>query len=187
MGLDSVELLVEVEKYFGIKIPIPEAEKIYTVQGMVDSIANHLNLTENNFELRDRILERINKALFNLKLSNANVELTDNISNYLLPGDANTWNIFKQELNLNIPTPTKVNAIKTIINWTPNYDWKNITVDQFITAICANNYDQLLNKRNIKGIHEIYIAVTAITVSKIGVDYYEITPEKSFTSDLGID
>ena len=32
MGLDSIELVMEIENYFGIQIPDAEAEKIYTIQ-----------------------------------------------------------------------------------------------------------------------------------------------------------
>ena len=40
MGLDSVELVMEIENYFGIRIPDSEAEKIYTIQIMVDKWAS---------------------------------------------------------------------------------------------------------------------------------------------------
>jgi hypothetical protein len=67
------------------------------------------------------------------------------------------------------------------------YDWLSINGEQFVAAICAKNCDELINREHIKSTYEIYIAVTSITVNKIGVDYYEIAPEKSFTTDLGID
>jgi len=38
-----------------------------------------------------------------------------------------------------------------------------------------------------KSKYEIYIAITKITVDKIGVDYSEMGIEKSFTDDLGVD
>jgi acyl carrier protein len=47
MGLDSVELLMDIENFFSIQIPDTEAEKIYTIQNMVDSVAAHLNISKN--------------------------------------------------------------------------------------------------------------------------------------------
>src|SRR5687768_17570527 len=38
MGLDSVELLIDVEKYFDISIANNEAEKIYTIQDFADCV-----------------------------------------------------------------------------------------------------------------------------------------------------
>ena len=67
------------------------------------------------------------------------------------------------------------------------YDWHSVTVGEFVAAVCAKNYEKLLDRKNIKSVFDIYIAVVGITVDKTGVDYFEISPEKSFTSDLGID
>lgn len=51
----------------------------------------------------------------------------------------------------------------------------------------ASNYQTLIDKNNIKTEYEVYVIIMGITVAKIGLDYYEITPDKSFTSDFGID
>ena len=195
MGLDSVELIMEVEEYFGISIPDPEAEKIFTIQKMVDTVARHLNVTNNSSELRDTVFERVNQALLKLGLTDTPVKLIDCISKYLSPENEEAWKAFKNELQLDVPKPEVIgrgskkiiNKIKFAISWTPVYDWLSINGEQFVAAICANNCDELINREHIKSTYEIYIAVTSITVNKIGVDYYEIAPEKSFTTDLGID
>lgn len=43
MGLDSIELVMEVEKAFDIRIPDQEAEKIRTVKDLYDVVWNHLS------------------------------------------------------------------------------------------------------------------------------------------------
>jgi hypothetical protein len=96
---------------------------------------------------------------------------------------------------LNIPKPeikernpvTFFDKIKNQTTWNPLYEWDKITIEQFADAICVANCSSLINRLAIKNTYEIYIAVTRITVDKIGVDEYEITPEKSFTNDLGVD
>ena len=42
MGLDSVEIVMEAEEEFGIKIPDAEAEQIRTVGDLVDLVCQHL-------------------------------------------------------------------------------------------------------------------------------------------------
>jgi len=42
-SLDTVELIMSLEEEFDIEIPDEEAEKIKTVQNVVDYIQNHLN------------------------------------------------------------------------------------------------------------------------------------------------
>jgi hypothetical protein len=121
--------------------------------------------------------------------------LTEPISKYLSPDNKETWEKFKNELQLDVPKPDTIrrdskkiiDKIKIAVNWAPMYDWLSITVDQFVTAICVINHEDFIDKEHIKSTYEIYVAVTAITVDKIGVDYYEISPEKSFTTDLGVD
>lgn len=114
MGLDSVELLVEIENYFSIEIPDTEAAEIFTVQNMVDVAAKHLHISDHSMS-----------------------------------------------------------------------DWE--AIDQFKTVQCAANYQTLIDKNNIKSKYEVYVIIMGITAAKTGVDYYEITPDKSFTSDFGID
>ena len=192
MGLDSVELVMEIENYFGIRIPDSEVEKIYTIQIMVDTVATHLNIAYNGKELRDDIFEKIKVTFLKLGLTNTNIDLTENISKYIAEYDKEFWKSLKIELQLDVPKPDMIKKgstklfgkIKSLVSWTPIYDWSAITIDSFITAICANNYEKLINKKNIKSKYEIYVAVMRITVDKIGVSYYEIAPEKSFTSDL---
>ena len=195
MGLDSVELIMEVEKYFGISILDREAEVTFTIQDMVNVVARHLDITNENTELREIVFDKVNQALLNLSLINAPIKLTEYISKYLSPDDGEIWDALKNELKLDVPKPDIIgrdskkfiDKIKFAMNWTPMYDWSSITVEQFIAAISAINCDKLIDKDFIRSTYEIYIAITAITVDKIGVDYYEISPDKSFTQDLGVD
>lgn len=195
MGLDSVELLMDIEDYFGITISDSEAEKIYTVQQMVDTVANLLNIKDETADLRDVILERVNHALIKLEITLEPINPSDFISSYLSPENKKSWDTFVSELQLKVPKPETIKENRTkflnklikAVHWLPLYDWHLITVNQFIDAVCAMNYEKFISPGQIKSKFEIYTAVCAITVNKIGVDYYEVTPEKSFTADLGID
>ena len=195
MGLDSVELLMEVENFFGIRIPDAEAEKMYTIKIMVDSVAAHLNITDENMELRDRIFQKIVLSIQEPGWTTQKIKLGDLVSDCIPQDTKDVWRNLKSSLKLSVPEIKLVRSgsnrisdkVKKIINWPTRYEWNQITFEQFVAAICANNYHELIEKKNIKTKYEIYIAVVGITVDKIGVDYYEVTPEKSFTTDLGID
>ena len=195
MGLDSIELVMEIEKYFGIRIPDSEAENIYTIQKMVDSVAVHLKITNESMELRDKVLYKLSQAFQELGWATTEIELTHLASAYIPSNDKKVWSKLQNSLSLSIPEIEIVrkgsnkisDKLKTLINWTPSYEWDQITIEQFVAAICSNNYDELIDRNNIVTKYEIYIAIAGITVDKIGVDYYEIAPDKSFTTDLGID
>lgn len=196
MGLDSVELLMDIENYFGIKIPDSEAETIYTIQTMIDCVARHLNVTNDSKDLRDSIFEKVALAFQELVPSTQKMELSDLISNYISSTNNADWEKLEALLNLSVPKPDVVTEVssnkisdklKSLFSWKPLYDWNLITVEQFVTVICAANFKKMVSKESVKSKYEIYIAVIGLTVDKVGVEYYEVTPEKSFTSDLGVD
>ncbi len=195
MGLDSVELLMEVENYFGIRIPDAEAEKIYTIQLMVDSVAGHLNIEDDSMELRDQVFQKIILSIENLGWTSKQIQLSDSVSAHIPTDTKGVWTSLKKSLKLSVPDIEIVrpgsnkisDKLKKLINWKPTYEWNEITFEQFVAAVCSNNYRELIEKQNIKTKYEIYVVVVGITVDKIGVDYYEVAPDKSFTTDLGVD
>ncbi len=193
MGLDSVELLVEWEKYFNIQISDLEAEKISTVQNAVDCISSHLNISENNLTLRDSVFAILKNQIKDKAVTNKSIELTDLVFKILDPNKKELWKELSQNINLSIPefsfasNNTLSRKIISKIIWIPGYDYKEITFERLIDAICAENLKKLINPTYITSKYEIYIAITAITVDKNGIDYYEVSPSKTFTHDFGID
>ncbi len=191
MGLDSVELLMSFEKYFEIEVSDLEAEKIRSVEEMVDCVARHLKISNQKTPLKSSIFKKLESILIQEKLVDNSLSLSDTIFSIIDPDDRELWEKLSKELELQIPVPFRGadTFFKNLLfsGWHPNYDWKKITTDQFITAICAYNYEKLIDPKSIKNTYEILIAITAITSDNIGVDLYEVEPHKRFVDDLGID
>lgn len=195
MGLDSVELLIENEIFFNIRILNHEAEKIYTIQNFVDVIAQHLKVESEGMYLQEKVFSIFRVTLRQVKNIKTEIKLKDKISVYLNPDEPAFYLNFTNELKLQTPRLTYDNKcdlniiekLKKLMNWKPNYDWRKLSVEDFINAICIKNYKLLINSKNIKSKYEIYVGVAGITADKTGVDYFEIAPEKSFTYDLGVD
>lgn len=194
MGLDTVELIVEFEKFFQIDIPNREAEKMTTVRQATDTIARLLHISATEAPLRDHYFGLIQSAL-SAHTPDKPFTLSANIAPYLSAGDEERWKKLDSTLGLPVhraamrqSAPAKSSWWrKHIMVWLPAYDWNNITVDDFILAFCASQYARILRKEKITNYYEILVAVTGITVNKAGVDYYEVSPDSSFTSDLGLD
>jgi len=53
--------------------------------------------------------------------------------------------------------------------------------------ISASKFSNSINVKNLKIMSDISAKVKAIIVDKLGVDESEVTPEASFTNDLGAD
>lgn len=196
MGLDSVELLMDVERYFNIAIPNEEAEQITTVQEMTDCVARHLKTDSTENILFDNVVEKLRKAFAHSDLVFPSEDPSSKkIADYLDPGDKTIWAKLEKDIALVIPKPelqTKPNntwksRFRSLVTMNPMYEWSEISIWNFISSICICNMEKLIDRHHIRNWFEIYIAVGGITVERIGVDCYEIAPEKSFTNDLGVD
>lgn len=104
MGLDSVELIMDVEKHFSISIPDPEAEKAHTVGKLVDCVANILGMDKYDFGLRDRTFSLIKASLESLVPDIPGFSLTSKVSDTL---DIKDRTLIKSlEINLNLELPS---------------------------------------------------------------------------------
>jgi acyl carrier protein len=195
MGLDSVELVVAVERYFKINIADADAEKIYTIQNMVDCVAEHLNVAATDSKLRNDLFEKTKTCIQQVYTQHNTIQLNSLVCAYISIDDKEKWKAFEQAIGLKVPRPERPhnsnhpigNAINKLLSSSVLYKAEKITFEQLIDAIAACNYQTLINSNSIKSKYEIYTAISGITVEKIGVDYYEIGADKSFTNDLGID
>ena len=194
MGLDSVELVMEWERYFNIEIPNPVAEKINTVQNAVDAISTIINISSDNTDLKDTIFDRLQSAISKTGLTNSSIHQSDLVSKLFSDSNKQTWTLIESALGLEIPFPpskSNDNSLKakilTVISWTPKFNYSELTFSELTDIICGNNCNSLIDAKLIKTKYEIYIVLMAITVDKIGIDIYEFKPDKTFTSDFGID
>lgn len=193
MGLDSVDLLMAFEKFFGIRIPDATAEKLYTIQDTVDCVAYHLQVNANSKQLQQDVFVKLSACIRSLTSPAHAFGLADKIDDYFVP-DNTTWHLLEACIGLQIPrldTPTPQHKLSPklnkLINWAPQYSWQQVSFEQLVDVICASNFTTLVNPKAINSQYEIYICIMGITVEKTGVSYYEITPGKSFTNDLGVD
>jgi hypothetical protein len=158
---------------------------------MVDCFSMHLNISSQNTTLKQQILKKLENRLIQEKLIEHSLSPSDKIFSILNPDDKEFWMKLSTELGLQIPEPFR--GTNTLFEklfstvWRPKYNWKNISTEQFIAAICAANYKKLINPENITSTYEVLIAITAITRENLGVDLYEVEPHKRFINDFGID
>lgn len=189
MGLDSVELLWTFEQYFKIEISAHDSENIRSVQDMADTIAKYLKITKNDSSLIDELINSINQFCEELNIDKNN--LNQKISDFLNPEDKQLLDSLASFLDLTIPKPYthSFSIIKKAFhfrNWTPQYNLQDLTVNQFLIALCAKNYRSLVDPESVTNTFEIHLVVVGITSENLGLDIYEIQPEKEFVKDFGI-
>jgi acyl carrier protein len=199
MGLDSVELLVEVEKFFDITISNQEAEHIYTVEDFAKIISKYTSFHQKESTLFDKMklkLEGYFLDKLNTKIS------AESLLEDLLPfrNRQQIWTNLALYLVLDLPHLNKPDltenyhpknvkflgiTINTIFEKKPLLKDKSIT--NLVDWIIALNYKTLFNPLIINNLYEVERIIIGITSEKIGVDVNDIEVYHSFTNDLGID
>ncbi len=190
MGLDSVELLMEFEKHFNIEISDKDASEINTVQEMVECISKYLNISDQGESLKDTIFKKIKAVFHDYKYADSTFSYSDKIFTFLSINEEESWLKISVEINIPffIPIPKNDRFSKIFKNRFERLhtDTNSITVEQFTTAICAQNHEKLIDKENIKSKFEILISVIGITTDKLGINIFDIHPSKNFINDLGM-
>jgi len=184
MSLDSVALLVAIEQYFGIDIPNEQAEKIGTIGEMSDALCGILSVTEHGLEIQNDLIDKLNKAFVAQGITTTSLDRYAFIFQHLDPNNQAQWRDLETTLGLTIPIPDQ-NPKRFFLFGKSNYDWTKISLEQFVDAIATANYIALVTKPQTR--YGICIGIRAITADWTGTDCYTVTPEKSFTADLGID
>ena len=233
MGLDSVELIMEFEKTFGIEIPDADAEKLTTVGSVYDYIYSRIQSEQTNrcttqivfYRLRKYCMRRFNIARDEF------TPLIDLNNIFPLENRRDEYESFSNSIKLDTPGLTLNNRLDSILNtaglvsiagslivafilntffnisgWiyflpvigiiitfvlsaflNPYRLHINPTLaGDFTTKLVVLNYTSLSSKNKFNK-QEIIAVINQVIVDKIGVDMEEISPEKSFTDDLGVD
>lgn len=193
--MDSVELVMEFENYFGLRIPNREAETLTTIGEVIDYVSKRLAVQSDGQKELEAFFHRFKAAISQAGLRPNGLTLQSPVAQWLSPEKSKEWQAAEASLGMLLPKPQTVNSgNRTVFErlfrfplWRPAYDWQAITVEHFLICTLAHNLDEWVDRNKIAGRIEIYAAVMKITVDKTGVDYFEIEPSKSFTNDLGVD
>jgi acyl carrier protein len=195
MGLDSVELIMEVEKHFQISIPDKDAEKAFTVGNLVDVVANILKITKYNFSLREATFAKIKAIIKTSDFESNEFFLNDKVIDTIDLKNKLLITKIEKETELNLPgiffkseSPRSISLkIKEWLTFVDDIEFKEIIWKKYTDIILSKNIQTVFEEKKYNSKYEIYLVIMNIIVNKIGVGYDEIGLEKSFTDDLGVD
>lgn len=192
MGLDSVELLITIEKHFGITMSDGEAEKTFTVEDLANVVANHRPVVPTLRDIRSDVREVL--LAFFLPDAQAVADETPiaNILNGRAP--AEVWDAWSSR-NLRLPGLPPVdsgNRIKAglfsmLPKWASGRSVLGLTFGQVLDAVVAHNHVTLIDPIHPRSHYEILMAVIGLSSDSLGIPELEIRPSDSFTKDLGVD
>lgn len=198
MGLDSVALVVDVEKHFDISIPNKEAERIYTVQDFADCVFNKVTVNPSQKCKSQILFYRFRTHFIDKLKSERNSFVPETKLKSLVPLNKleKTWSDIEKEFNLRLPTlstidfyPTKEkeNKIFGLKFWTRKTAVTEGTIGDLVNWTLSLNHERLMNTKNLCGIADIERIVIGIISESVGIPVDEIKLGHSITDDLGVD
>lgn len=201
MGLDSVELVMEVERTFGVQIYDNEWTEINTVNDFVTVINRHITFYPNSTCLTQHVFYKLRRS-FEMIGDSRNEVLPNSIIRTLLPSSdlKMWWNILQTELEIEskikIPSLHKtdfdenINSHITVFGFPIWKRAKPITqnsVKTFIDWILAMNHTNFINPLKVKNRYEIERVIIGIIHQTCAVPIDEIFLSSEICNDFGID
>jgi len=197
MGLDSVEILVRVEEYFGISIQAREAERILTVQEFADCVFTKVTVNPTQ-KCKSQMLFYKLRTYFadNQGFSKERIRPDSKIKD-LIAGDLKTaWTELEKYLKLGLPTlsdldinPTKEKEIKIfgVKVWARKSPVKIGTIGDLVNWTLAKNYDTLIDPKRLFDKADVEKVIIGIISDSMAIPVDEIKLEHRISYDLGVD
>ena len=192
MGLDTVELVVAFERYFGLEVPDSAAETLYTVGDVAVWFSQQLGVAGQRQSAVRTIVAK--QLLSELPLGTTETTL---LRQLLL--DAQTLKAYRYAVRSRYglilpplsPLPASPPAPALWERLTGQQlpkapHWHTQALAELIDWVIAFNYEKLLLPP-LASQYEVEQAVIGITSDKAGVPVEEIQLRSSFTNDLGMD
>jgi acyl carrier protein len=192
MGLDTVELAMSFERYFGLEIPDSVSETLYTVGDVSSWFSQQLGVAgQRQSVVRVAVAEQLLR-----ELPPNSDEATPLCQ--LLPEAATLKTLryaLRERRGLLLPllaappaTPASPSLWERLtgqqLTTTPH--WTTQTLASLIDWVVAYNYQKLLGPP-FTSQYEVEQAVIGLTSEKSGVEVEEIRLQDSFTNELGMD
>ena len=195
MGLDSVELIVTVEKTFKIDIPDKECEQIYTVQDLINAVTKRISHQNNT--RKELLFNHIKNAILETTSSTTTIGLKTPIMDvFKLSNLAFQWEDLEKSLQLTLPelvpldfndkldTHVKVLGLKIFKRKSPITKGN---IGQLIDWIISLNYQKIIDITGLISEYDIQRIVVGIVSDSVGLPVNEIELHHTMTTDLGID
>jgi len=198
MGLDSVALLVDVEKHFNISIPNSEAEKICTVQDFADCVFTKVSFRPSQ-KCKSQILIYRFREFFASNLDIGRNEFTPNKKlSHLIPFNElkKVWKEMEKHLSVKLPDLSELDFNRTkekevkILGfkfWTRKAPVTDGTVGDLVNWTLSLNHERFLDPRNLFSRADIERIIIGIITESLGIPVDEIKLSHSITDDLGVD
>jgi acyl carrier protein len=182
LGLDSVELVLAIEKEFGVEIPDHDVVQISTVGQMYEWLRVNLRSTKPAQCMTQRLFYKVRRALIsNHGIPKQSISLDSRLKD-LVPANElkDAWPYLTLFAELDFPRLDKV--------WWPvprRHSTEGLTLRELLTAMTTLNREKLVVEPGSDD--DIWVRLTEVIHRQTSVDLREIQPDAHFSRDLGVD
>lgn len=196
MGLDSLELLMNIEQQFGIRIPDAEAEKINTVQELVDCVDTHVQTKPTEKCVSMLVFHKLRAAMHQLwpaatlEISPATV-LSDVFTG---PAAHAHWLKLQSVIGCKLPALERV-PLGAKTRWKAFFEGfakqpiplHEKTMRDLVAWILALNHKVLFSSSALASKKDVERIVYGTIAETLAIPVDEIQPEHSIVRDYGLD
>ena len=182
MGLDAVELLIQIEERFQTHIPDSEAEKISTVGELHEFLMQRIQRRDSSFCLSASIFYSIRQILLHEYYVHRHYIRPNSLLNELIPlaERHHFWKIIKRELSVDLPHLKRSQIFKRKRYLFP----ENISTVRDLCSECVKSYS-ITNEFKLADRGLIWWEVCLIVADIACVEPEELFPETNFIKELG--
>lgn len=181
MGLDSVQIIVDTENCFGIKIEDREAEKMRTVGDLVDYVWINIKHKNTKACMTQILFFRLRKFFVEqLDISPNQFKQDSHFSEFGKRKELNNL-LKKLELELKLKLPNIFTGDRVLLFFKAQSD----TVQDLIDGIIYKNIKELDREYGITK-DAVFSIIASITHEIVGVPRKDIIPSAKFVDDLGV-
>lgn len=193
MGLDTVELVMNVEKHFGIHIPDKEAERILTVQDFADCVCKYVNVNS-HAKCKSQYLFYVLREYFVTEYLYDRIRFKPSTPiDDVIPMDGRdiVWDKLTDDFKMKLPSLRfgDVRNDKSIFEalfFSPDKPIADYTVRDMVNWILALNHEKLIGLESIFSREEVYNVIVGIISYSCGINVVNIEPHHKIVDDLGI-
>lgn len=195
MGLDSVELVMNVEKHFGIRIPDKEAEKILTVQDFTDCVSSYITL-DSGAKCKSQYLFYVLRDYFVTEYQHDKLNfLPTTLIDEIMPVESrkDIWEKLSTDFNIELPTLRKIDTHPGeeeslfselfIDKRNPVGDY---SIRDLVNWILSLNHRKLITVDNLFNTEDVKRIIVGIISDRMAIDVESIEPHHKIVDDLGI-
>jgi len=194
MGLDTVELVMDVEETFEVKISDEAAQRIVTVGELFECVVNQLELAVAGKCLSAATFYEIRSSFQKVGIEERFGPSTRLSEVLPMRKRRSRWTELAEMSKLKLPAlrrPLWVVVLNTLATVAASvYCYVSMGIEEpwlvsMSESVLALNFSEIMSKHGAMGRNDVWVVLRSLIVDNLGVEVDEVVPEADFVKDLG--